>query len=162
MMGVGSSGGEDGTLIILLESLREHGTRLASLEVEEKLVIETRVVGVSQGLIEVIGVQVRADRHGNKTNRAVIGVVDEDTVTVSLGGLKNTSRTTADSRGITTDDSENVGSSAVSAGVVNHDIMVHVLTTRLVDDDSGGGVTGVVGNIILLEGDDALCDRGVR
>jgi len=134
-----------------------HGARVASgHEEDESLEHLLGGHGIEDGL-KIVVVEKLVSGHGDDTSVAVIIVEDEDVIL--LGGLENLAA--AAGGGIARENIDEILDGSLLSDVILHNALINIdvfatLDVELVVDLAGEGILGVVSDIILEEGDDAV------
>jgi hypothetical protein len=105
-----SVGSSDGVNVqVVLKDILEHGSRLASLDVDNHFFVHLVLVHELKGFMELIGVKIPTSWHSNETWGTVVGKVEED-----LGVLVGLEFWSLGSGGITLTALDDVGSGGLS------------------------------------------------
>jgi len=152
--GVGSSDGVD--VQVVLENVLEHGSRLASLDVDDHFFVHLVLVHEFEGFMELIGVKVSTGWHSNETWGTVVSKVEEN-----LGVFVRFENWSIGGGGITLKDVDDVGGGSLSSLIVDLTSGIDILTWSslcgwLVENLTWEWVFSAVGNIIVGKMDDLV------
>mmetsp|Transcript_17551 Transcript_17551/g.29617 ORF Transcript_17551/g.29617 Transcript_17551/m.29617 type:complete len:380 (+) Transcript_17551:298-1437(+) len=159
LLGVG--GGHSVDVEVVLEDVLEHGAGLAGLDVDDHLLVHLVGVHVLEGLVQLVSVEVSSGGHGNESGGSVVSEVEED-----LGVLVGVEHLSSSSLGVSLENSEDVGGGNIFALVVDAASLIDIGALDsslggLVEELSGEGVHGGVGDIIVGEVDDLVLGDAV-